>query len=114
MERGTDKEGDGGPRRKREVQGDKKVGREKQGPMGEEVVGLYRLNIGDQFRQVLRYCVMFYIEFFLFCMFQSYRGRPGITLAESLGNCWKITSLYYGAQFLFAVPLYLDMRVFYV
>lgn len=50
MERGTDKEGDGGPRRKREVQGDKKVGREKQGPLGEEVVGLYRLNIGDQFR----------------------------------------------------------------
>ncbi|KAG5555723.1 hypothetical protein RHGRI_006387 [Rhododendron griersonianum] len=51
MERGTDKEGDGGPRRKREVQGDKKVGREKQGPLGEE----------------------------------SYRGRHGITLAESLG-----------------------------
>ncbi|KAI8562282.1 hypothetical protein RHMOL_Rhmol03G0022900 [Rhododendron molle] len=51
MERGTDKEGDGRPRRKREVQGDKKVGRENQGPMGEE----------------------------------SYWGRPGITLAESLG-----------------------------
>ncbi|KAF7149178.1 hypothetical protein RHSIM_Rhsim03G0025200 [Rhododendron simsii] len=36
MEIGTNKEGDGGPLRKREVQGDKKVGREKQGPMGEE------------------------------------------------------------------------------